>query len=151
MPFDQLHEASEDDIECGAGRNHLEHVLLPGAEVGRLPLFSDVAGDGKKLHDHSVVVRNRRDDDVPPLICTAGGPAESFERSAFAGHGACDCGTCGRLVFTLPEIHPDPADQIVGAIQIEQFNAGRVQVDDAAVEVDELDAIGAPLDQVAPE
>ena len=64
---------------------------------------------------------------------------------------ACDCGACGRLVFTFPEIHPDPADQILGATQIEQFNAARIQIDDAAVEIEELDAITAPLDQVAPE
>ena len=54
-------------------------------------------------------------------------------------------------MFSFPEIHPGVAEQIFGAIQIEQFNTGRIQVDDAAVEIEELDAIGALLDQVAPE
>jgi len=40
--FDQLHEAREDDIECGAGSDHPEHFLLPRAEVRLLPASRDV-------------------------------------------------------------------------------------------------------------
>jgi hypothetical protein len=54
-------------------------------------------------------------------------------------------------MLTLPEIRPDAANQIFGALKSERLDTGGVQIHDAPVEIEELDAVAAPFDQVASE
>jgi hypothetical protein len=51
-------------------------------------------------------------------------------------------------VLTLPEIHPCAADQVLGTGQIEQLHAGRIEIDDTPIDIEDLHAVAAPLDQM---
>ena len=51
-------------------------------------------------------------------------------------------------MLALPEVSPYATYQIVSASQLQRLNTRRVQVEDAAIEIEELHAIATPLDEV---
>ena len=55
--FDETDHAVEHVRQRTAGGNHLEHLVLRGAERFLAAPFGDVARDGEQLHDGAVARR----------------------------------------------------------------------------------------------
>ena len=54
-------------------------------------------------------------------------------------------------MFAFPELHPGVAEQVLRAAELEQLDASRIQIVDTAIEIEDLDAIIASLDEMTPE
>ena len=65
--FDESHHAVEHVRQRTAGGNHLEHLVLRGAERLLAAPLGDVARDREQLDDGAARVGDRRHDGVPPL------------------------------------------------------------------------------------
>ena len=122
--------------------------MLTGAKVRLPPAVGHVPGDDQQLQERAAVIEHRGDRDLPPPWSASGCPAEAFERGGFAVPGERDCRLRGDTMLAFPEIDPRAVDQILRA-QAEQSGSRRVQIDNAPLEIEDLHAIGAAVNEVA--
>jgi len=54
-------------------------------------------------------------------------------------------------MLALPERRPCAADQVLRVLKFEGHGTGGIQIDDAPIEIEELDAVAAAFNQVPPE
>src|SRR6185436_3864635 len=88
-----------------------------------------------------------------PARTTGHGRAVALEAVArlAAAYGRVECGARGRAIVTLPEVDPRLTQHRVHVGDVERGLPGRVEGDEPAVEIEDLDAIGAALDDALEE
>ncbi len=146
MAFEQVHQAREHVAERRPRCNHLEDTMLSGAEGFLFLAFREVACDGEKLEDRTVAAEDWGHGHVPPFRPPRRGSAESLKRPAAARSRGFQRGTRRFAILGLPEIQPRAAEHFDGALQLHVLHTRAVDVIDLPVEVEDLQAVHAAVD-----
>ena len=154
LPFalilDEVDEQGQHLGERRAGRDHLEHLMLTGLECFRLPRRGHVARNGQELHDGATGVHDRRDHHVPPFHDAGGRSARSLKPADRTGLRPRD-GVPERFpLLLLPQVDQGSVQQIARVFNPQSLEPCAVDVDQAAVEVEDLQAVATALERAMP-
>ena len=148
MPFDccstRRTRLSRTSIEGAAGGNHPQHVLLRRADGFVAAPLGDVARDGQQLDDGAVHAGDGRHGNVPPPLLTRSRPQQALKAAAPAGAGLGNGGGGGEAHLPVEEVD-DRAVEDVRRFGLEDAQTLAVHVDQAALEVEDLDAVAGML------
>ena len=116
-------------------------VLLE--KLGRVPFFRDVARDRQQMRRLAIVANDGRNLNVPIARVALGGVGRAPESRGLALPGAGDSGHGMRVSLAGPELRPGATLQHAEIVDLHHALAALAHEDQAAVEIEDLDAIAA--------
>jgi hypothetical protein len=151
LRFDEVHEAVEDGGKRAPGRDHLEDLVLRRPERFLPSALRNVTRDRQQLNDGATRVGDRRQHGIERFQHAGRGWHQVLEPSPPAGAGLLD-----RLLGSPPhtafeELANRAIQQLTIVRELEHAEAFRVDVEEPALEVENLHAVAGVLHDPAVE